>query len=163
MVNVAAKIASSINSQDSSGLCLPSSVYRAWYLGKLLRLFPILLRHSNHRKFWYTAVIVAGDFNPTDNGFNPKILTKHCDFKQVIKEPTRNANILDLIFTNKNSLAISLHAEFHCAWVKLYSMLIQKTCWSCWYKSMHMIPVFSTLDSISSESDTSNGFISHIL
>ena len=50
-----------------------------------------------------TAVIVAGDFNLTGNGFNPKILTKHCDLKQVIKKPTRNANILDLIFTNRNS------------------------------------------------------------
>ena len=50
-----------------------------------------------------TAVIVAGDFNLTGNGFNPKILTEHCSLKQVIKKPTRNANILDLIFTNKNS------------------------------------------------------------
>ena len=44
-----------------------------------------------------TTVIVAGDFNPTGNGFNPKILTKHCDLKQIIKKPTRNANILDFV------------------------------------------------------------------
>ena len=50
-----------------------------------------------------TAVIVAGDFNPTGNDFNPKILTKYCNLKQVIKKPTRNFNILDLIFTNINS------------------------------------------------------------
>ena len=44
-----------------------------------------------------TTVTVAGDFNPTGNGFNPKILTKHCDLKQIIKKTARNANILDFV------------------------------------------------------------------
>ena len=96
MVNVAAEMASSISSQDSSGLCLPSSVYRAWYLGNLYDYFQscydiLTIENSD------TTVTVAGDFNPTGNGFNPKILTKHCDRKQIIKKTARNANILDFV------------------------------------------------------------------
>ena len=47
-----------------------------------------------------TAFIIAGDFNPTFNGFKPRNLNVHCSFKQVINEATRNTSILDLIFTN---------------------------------------------------------------
>ena len=47
-----------------------------------------------------TAFIIAGDFNPTCNGFKPRNLNIHCSFKQVINEATRNTSILDLIFTN---------------------------------------------------------------
>jgi hypothetical protein len=49
-----------------------------------------------------TGFIVAGDFNPCSNGFNMKCLSNYCDFnlKQVVKDPKRNSNILDLIFTN---------------------------------------------------------------
>lgn len=47
-----------------------------------------------------TAFIIAGDFNPTSDGFKSKFLKNHCNLKQVVKEPTRNTSILDLIFTN---------------------------------------------------------------
>ncbi len=45
-----------------------------------------------------TSFIVAGDFNPATNRFQPKYIEKQCH--QIVKEPTRGANILDLIFTN---------------------------------------------------------------
>ena len=47
-----------------------------------------------------SAFIVAGDFNPTSNGFHDRYLKIHCNFKQVVKNTTRGNNILDLIFTN---------------------------------------------------------------
>ena len=47
-----------------------------------------------------TAFIIAGDFNPTCNGFKPRNLNIHCNFKQVINDATGNNSILDLIFTN---------------------------------------------------------------
>ena len=49
-----------------------------------------------------TGFIVAGDFNPCSNGFHSKYLSYYCgtDLKQVVKNPTRNLNLLDLIFTN---------------------------------------------------------------
>ena len=47
-----------------------------------------------------SAFIVAGDFNPTSNGFQNRYLKTHCNFKQVVKKATRGNNILDLIFTN---------------------------------------------------------------
>ena len=52
-----------------------------------------------------TGFIVAGDFNPCSNGFDVKYLLNYCDtnLKQVVKDPTRNSNILDLIFTNISS------------------------------------------------------------
>ena len=52
-----------------------------------------------------TGFIVAGDFNPCSNGFDMKCLSDYCDYnlKQVVKDPTRNSNILDLIFTNMGS------------------------------------------------------------
>jgi hypothetical protein len=48
---------------------------------------------------------VAGDFNPCSNGFDIKCLSDYCDFnlKQVVKDPTRNSYILDLLFTNMSS------------------------------------------------------------
>jgi hypothetical protein len=49
-----------------------------------------------------TAFIIAGDFNPTSNGFKSRFLKIHCNLKQVVKEATRNTSILDLIFTNVN-------------------------------------------------------------
>ncbi len=49
-----------------------------------------------------TAFIIAGDFNPTSNGFKSRFLNIHCNLKQVVKEATRNTSILDLIFTNVN-------------------------------------------------------------
>jgi hypothetical protein len=49
-----------------------------------------------------TAFMIAGDFKPISNGFKPRILNFHCNFKQVVKEETRNTSILDLIFTNVN-------------------------------------------------------------
>ena len=52
-----------------------------------------------------TGFIVAGDFNPCSNGFDRKCLSDYCDYnlKQVVKDPTRNSNILDHIFTNMGS------------------------------------------------------------
>ena len=47
-----------------------------------------------------SAFIVAGDFNPTNNAFQNRYLKSHCNFKQVVKKPTRGNNILDIIFTN---------------------------------------------------------------
>ena len=47
-----------------------------------------------------TSFIVAGDFNPATNRFQPKYIGKQCHLKQIVKGPTRGANILDLIFTN---------------------------------------------------------------
>ena len=49
-----------------------------------------------------TAFIIAGDFNPTSNGFKSRFLKIHCNLKQVVQEATRNTSILDLIFTNVN-------------------------------------------------------------
>ena len=54
-----------------------------------------------------SAFIVAGDFNPTSNGFQNRCLKAHCNLKQVVKKATRGNNILDLIFTN-----IALIADF---------------------------------------------------
>ena len=68
MVNVADKMASSINSKDSSGLENFYDYFQSCY--------DILTTENSD-----TAIIVAGDFNPTGNGFNPKILTKHGDLK----------------------------------------------------------------------------------
>ena len=47
-----------------------------------------------------TAFIIAGDFNPTSNGFLQKYISRHCNMKEVVKQPTRGRNTLDLIFTN---------------------------------------------------------------
>ena len=47
-----------------------------------------------------TSFILAGDFNLTGNGFHPKAKTRHSKLKQIIKEPTRGSNILDLVFTD---------------------------------------------------------------
>ena len=47
-----------------------------------------------------TSIITAGDFNPSSNGFQTKIITKHCHLKQVVKHPTRQTANLDLILTN---------------------------------------------------------------
>jgi hypothetical protein len=47
-----------------------------------------------------TSFIVAGDFNPTSNGFQIKSISNMCHLKQVVKNPTRGTNMLDLIFTN---------------------------------------------------------------
>ena len=49
-----------------------------------------------------TGFTAAKDFNPCSNSFDAKYLTKYCDvnLKQVVKSPTRNSNVLDLIFTN---------------------------------------------------------------
>ena len=47
-----------------------------------------------------TSFIIAGDFNPVSNGFQSRFLINHCNLIQVVKEPTRELNILDLIFTN---------------------------------------------------------------
>ena len=49
-----------------------------------------------------TGFIVSGDFNPCSNGFDSKYLSNYCDtdLKQVVKNPTQNLNVLDLIFTN---------------------------------------------------------------
>ena len=47
-----------------------------------------------------TAFIIAEDFNPTSNGFLQKHISRHCNMKQVVKQPTRGRNTLDLIFTN---------------------------------------------------------------
>ena len=40
-----------------------------------------------------TAFIIAGDFNPTCNGFKPRNLNIHCSFKRVINKATRNTSI----------------------------------------------------------------------
>jgi hypothetical protein len=47
-----------------------------------------------------TSFTVAGDFNPTSNGFQIKSISNMCHLKQVVKNPTRGTNMLDLIFTN---------------------------------------------------------------
>ena len=46
-----------------------------------------------------SVFVVAGDFNPMSTGFQSRQLKIHCNLKQVVKEPTRKNNILDLIFT----------------------------------------------------------------
>jgi hypothetical protein len=47
-----------------------------------------------------TFFIVACDFNPTNNGFQIKSISNMCHLNQVVKNPTRGTNMLDLIFTN---------------------------------------------------------------
>lgn len=47
-----------------------------------------------------TRFVISGDFNPISNDFDPKILTSHCKFKQIVLSPTQNDTILDLIFTD---------------------------------------------------------------
>ena len=58
-----------------------------------------------------SAFIIAGDFNPMSTGFQSRRLKIHCNLKQVVKEPTRKNNILDLIFTNiaKFTYALMTH------------------------------------------------------
>ena len=51
-----------------------------------------------------TSFIAVGDFNPTGNGFHPKSITRHSKLKQIIKEPTRGSNILDLVFTDISAM-----------------------------------------------------------
>ena len=51
-----------------------------------------------------TSLIVAGDFNPTGNGFHPKSITRHSKLKQIIKEATRGSSILDLVFTDISAM-----------------------------------------------------------
>jgi hypothetical protein len=46
------------------------------------------------------SIIAAGDFNPASNGFSTNIINRQCHLKQVIKEPTRNSTILDLMLTD---------------------------------------------------------------
>ena len=49
----------------------------------------------------HTAIILEGDFNPTtSNGFQQKRLERHCNLKQIVMQPTRDTNTLDLIFTH---------------------------------------------------------------
>ncbi len=48
----------------------------------------------------FLTAIVAGEFNPATNRFQPKYIEKQCHLKQIVKKSTRGANILDLIFTN---------------------------------------------------------------
>ena len=48
--------------------------------------------------------IVVGDFNLTGNGFHPKAITRNSKLKQIIKEPTRGSNILDLVFTDISAM-----------------------------------------------------------
>ena len=52
----------------------------------------------------YTSFIVVGDFNPTGNGFCSKAITRHSKLKQIIEDPTRGSNILDLVFTDISAL-----------------------------------------------------------
>ena len=47
-----------------------------------------------------SAFIITGDFNPRGNGFDPKMLSTHCNLKQIVHSPTRKEVTLDLIFTN---------------------------------------------------------------
>ena len=48
-----------------------------------------------------TSFIIAGDFNPTSNGFRPaKLVRYYSKLKQIIKNPTRGSNTLDLLFTD---------------------------------------------------------------
>jgi hypothetical protein len=47
-----------------------------------------------------TSFIIAGDFNPTSNGFRPAKLVRYSKLKQIIKNPTRGSNTLDLLFTD---------------------------------------------------------------
>ena len=49
-------------------------------------------------------LLFAGDFNPATNRFQPKYIEKQCHLKQIVKEPTRGANTLDLIFSPRKSL-----------------------------------------------------------
>ena len=51
---------------------------------------------SNPKK----GYIIAGDFNPTSNGFRPAKLARYSKLKQIIKNPTRGSNILDLLFAD---------------------------------------------------------------
>ncbi len=47
-----------------------------------------------------TSFIIAGDFNPTSNGFRPAKLARYSKLKQIIRNPTRGSNIFDLLFTD---------------------------------------------------------------
>ena len=46
------------------------------------------------------AIVTAGDFNAPSNGFQEKIITNHCQLKQIVKQPTRGTSVLDLILSN---------------------------------------------------------------
>ena len=50
-----------------------------------------------------TATVAAGDFNRVGNGFQKKIITNHCQLKQIVRRPTRGTAILDLILNNAYS------------------------------------------------------------
>ena len=50
-----------------------------------------------------TSIIITGGFNALCNGFQERVLKKHCKLKQVIRTPTRGNAILDLILTNAHS------------------------------------------------------------
>ena len=85
--------------------------------GQLVYIFPLSINRGDlenfydHFQSYYdilttenpdTGSIAAGNFNPCSNSFDAKYPTKYCDvnLKQVVKAPTRNSNVLDLIFTN---------------------------------------------------------------
>ena len=47
-----------------------------------------------------TAIIAAGDFNPDSNGLNIRTITRQCHIKQIVKAPTSDNAVLDLIITD---------------------------------------------------------------
>lgn len=67
-----------------------------------------------------TAIIAAGDFNPSSNGFQINLISKHCQLKQLVKAPTRGTAVLDLILTNvatwyeNPSVLAPIAASDHC-------------------------------------------------
>ena len=52
--------------------------------------------HSTLARYPNSGIILLGDFNK----FNPGSLISSFDLKQIVKEPTRGANILDKIYTS---------------------------------------------------------------
>ena len=64
---------------------------------------------STVHEYLNTSFIVVGNVNPTGNGFYSKAITRHSKLKQIIKEPTRGSNILDLVFTYASAMFESPH------------------------------------------------------
>lgn len=46
------------------------------------------------------VIIIFGDFNPTGNGFQERIISKQCQLKQLVKNSTRGKAAVDLEFAS---------------------------------------------------------------
>ena len=109
VANSASKVASTNSFEDCCCLCiyLPPSIDRV-SLEKFYEYYFYSCYDKVSSESPETGFIVARDFNPCSNCFDMKCLSDYCDFnlKQVVKDPTRNSDILDLIFTNMHELTL---------------------------------------------------------